>query len=130
MVILDKVVGSTIDQILAQDCNQQQGPEAPKVEDLVMNKDLKSLDEAIAAMREGHFIHGNLHPPNVVLHDEPDGSRKAYIINFDWAGVEGEAQYLEDIVLNPDVKWPHDPMMMPGELILASDDNEMCTVIL
>ena len=130
MVIMDEVEGLTIDEILAQRDEIPEGEEAPKVEDLVTKKDLDSLHEAVAAMRAGGFLHGDLRPPNVVLQEQPDGSRKAYIIDFDWAGADGEARYPRNVVLNPHIRWPRDALTMPGTLITAADDDWMVSHIL
>ncbi|PIL34742.1 hypothetical protein GSI_03523 [Ganoderma sinense ZZ0214-1] len=47
---------------------------------------------------------------------------RAYLIDFDWAGKEGEARYPVDPTLNPDVEWPRPVSELPGQLITKDDD--------
>ncbi|PIL34739.1 hypothetical protein GSI_03520 [Ganoderma sinense ZZ0214-1] len=55
---------------------------------------------------------------------------RAYLIDFDWAGKEGEARYPVDPTLNPDVEWPRPVSELPGQLITKDDDLFMLEKLL
>ncbi|KAI0704761.1 hypothetical protein C8Q76DRAFT_603626, partial [Earliella scabrosa] len=70
---------------------------------------------AVNLLHEHGMVHGDLRPQNVFM----DVTAKAVrIIDFDWAGKEGEARYPGD--LSPRVQWP--PGARPGGLITRAHD--------
>ncbi|PIL30482.1 hypothetical protein GSI_07181 [Ganoderma sinense ZZ0214-1] len=112
MVIMDAVEGRTVQEFLSK-------------KDHVSETDLKGLDDALAILRNHGFVHGDLRAPNVVLcPGEPLKPNKAYIIDFDLAGVLGEARYPIHR-LNDDVNWPRSVEEMIYELIQEGDDAYM-----
>ncbi|KAI0704760.1 hypothetical protein C8Q76DRAFT_801659 [Earliella scabrosa] len=62
------------------------------------------------------FVHGDLRPLNFLMDAETGAVR--IIIDFDWAGKEGEARYPEN--LSPPVRWP--PGAKPGGFITRAHD--------
>ncbi|PIL28044.1 hypothetical protein GSI_09895 [Ganoderma sinense ZZ0214-1] len=47
----------------------------------------------------------------------------AYLIDFDWAGKEGEVRYPTNP--NPDILWPRPASELPGQLVTKDDDTFM-----
>ena len=68
-----------------------------------------SLCCAVETLYSNNFVHGALHPPNI-LAIEDDTIR---ILDFDWAGCVGVMKYPDD--LNTSVAWNED--VKPGGLI-------------
>ncbi|KAI1783031.1 hypothetical protein LXA43DRAFT_840938, partial [Ganoderma leucocontextum] len=92
MVVMDEIVdGRTIEDFLER-------------KETVTMADLKHLDDALKLLSAKGLVHGDLRPPNVVLQRcKNSGANMAYLIDFDWAGKEGEVRYPS--YLNPDVQW-------------------------
>ena len=124
MVIMDALDGRTLQEILddkpddkdLKNKNPDKGPH-------VMDGDLVSLDDALTLLSKHGLVHGNICPPNVMLCLELNGGLKAYLLDFDWAGKDGEVLYSDN--LNNTILWPRDVEDMPDTLITASDDANM-----
>ncbi|PIL30486.1 transporter [Ganoderma sinense ZZ0214-1] len=115
MVIMDKVDGTTIQQFIDDESGNL--PELSEA-------DLGGLDEARALLRKHGFVHGDLRPPNVMLRINSDKSNSIFLVDFDWAGKDGEVRY-PNYPLNPDVLWPRKPELMVGMPITHEDDDKM-----
>ena len=58
------------------------------------HKDLiPTLENAVKEMHSQDYVHGDLRTPNILVKDN-----KVFIVDFDWAGKEGEVFYS---LLNP-----------------------------
>lgn len=81
----------------------------------VLTKPIRDIVELLHQHSMVHHVHGDLRGQNVMY-----GRRKAdiQVIDFDWAGKEGEARYPKD--LPPAVKWPRGAE--PGGIIAAAHD--------
>ncbi|KAI0739155.1 hypothetical protein C8Q80DRAFT_234232 [Daedaleopsis nitida] len=75
----------------------------------------KQIRNIVELLHQHGMVHGDLRGQNVLY-----GRRMAdiQVIDFDWAGKEGEARYPKD--LSPAVKWPHGAE--PGGLITTAHD--------
>ncbi|KAI1785619.1 hypothetical protein LXA43DRAFT_120791 [Ganoderma leucocontextum] len=111
MVVMDEMKGSTIQASLAN-------------HELVTDADLKPVDDALSLLGERGFVHGDLRPSNVILQPMPDGSKKAYIINFDCAGKAGEARYPYGPYWRV-LRWPCFPDELFYQLITHEHDKNM-----
>ena len=116
MVVMDEVKGRTVQDYLDD-------------KDTLLEKDLIGLDVALGHLRSGHFVHGDLRPPNVVMRVNDDGTTTAVLIDFDWAGKAGKVRYPRGR-LNRKVKWPLPVDKMPGALILYEHDDSMRATLL
>ena len=58
----------------------------------------QSLKQVLHLMQTKEYVHGDLRPQNIIV-----AENKVYIIDFDWAGKEGEATYPP--TLNCDTNW-------------------------
>lgn len=101
-VIMDKVNGRTLLDISKKEVKEE-----------VKEKFLRFRTELKTALSEG-FVHGDLRPQNI-MHE--DG--KFCIVDFDWAGKNGEEAYPNCI--NMEVKEWH-PDVKPGGLIKLEHD--------
>ena len=77
---------------------------------------VNKLRQVLACLDENEFVHGDLRAPNVHVKDE-----KIYILDFDWAGKEGQAHYPD--LLNPTERWPAGAQV--GSLITKEHDRFM-----
>ncbi|KAI1786414.1 hypothetical protein LXA43DRAFT_898073, partial [Ganoderma leucocontextum] len=78
----------------------------------------------LSLLGERGFVHGGLRPSNVILQPMPDGSKKAYIINFDCAGKAGEARYPYGPYWRV-LRWPCFPDELFYQLITHEHDKNM-----
>ena len=65
-------------------------------------------------------VHGGVRPQNIVC--AVDGIK---VVDFDWAGVEGEVSYPWN--LNQDVEWADG--VVPNGLILSKHDEDMVKLL-
>ncbi|KAI0681582.1 hypothetical protein C8Q76DRAFT_804541 [Earliella scabrosa] len=71
---------------------------------------------AVKLLHDHGMVHGDLRGQNVLIQPRKGGAVR--IIDFDWAGKEGEARYPND--LSPAVRWP--PGAKAGGLITKAHD--------
>ncbi|PIL36521.1 hypothetical protein GSI_00210 [Ganoderma sinense ZZ0214-1] len=76
----------------------------------------RDIGRAVNILHEHGLVHGDLRVPNMVIH-----WGRGYLIDFDWAGVEGVARYPPS--LNPEVKWPDDHNNLLSMPISKEDDK-------
>jgi len=69
----------------------------PQTENAVRN--------AVKLIHDSNYVHGDLRDGNIMVKYE-DGEADIKIVDFDWAGKEGEAKYPES--LNPTIDWHPD----------------------
>ena len=81
------------------------------------------LKRATTILQSQNLVHGDIRPPNVVYVTRKDGDR-VYLIDFDWAGKEGETKYPED--LNPKIRWAQPAADLKCQLIKREHDDYMC----
>lgn len=84
---------------------------------------IEKLKEAVQSMQVKDYVHGDLRLPNIMIKDsEVDSdSPTPIIVDFDWAGIQGEAKY--PVNLNQVVDWPEGAVS--GSDILGSHDMSM-----
>ena len=75
------------------------------------------LKEVLQVLRNANFVHGNLRPQNILV----TGDQHVCVIDFDWAGLAGEAHYPSDINLDPTCGWHQD--VAPFGLIDVEHDT-------
>ncbi|KAJ2913993.1 hypothetical protein MD484_g6412, partial [Candolleomyces efflorescens] len=78
--------------------------------------------KAVQHLHVNGLVHGDVRPPNIMIMDGTDGDEgsRVRILDFDWAGREGEARY--PYRLSPGL-WADG--VRDNELILAAHDLEM-----
>ena len=77
-----------------------------------------TLRSAIFALHDKKLVHGDLRGPNVII---CEAGKRAMLLDFDWAGKEGEVFYPGDI--NTNLPWHTD--VRPGRLISYEHDVYM-----
>ena len=77
--------------------------------------DFEGFLQKLKAKLDAHqFVHGDLRAPNIVFDDS-----KIRIVDFDWAGKNGEARY--PLILNSEVDWHKE--VGPNKLIRPDHDS-------
>ncbi|KAG6847753.1 hypothetical protein H0H93_006195 [Arthromyces matolae] len=79
---------------------------------------------AVQLLHDGGFVHGDIRGPNIVI-IEKGSEVSIHIIDFDWAGKDGDATYPLDI--NLDVQRPKE--VAAGGLITMDDDDVMVSFL-
>lgn len=84
---------------------------------------IEMLITAVQSMKDAKFVHGDLRLPNIMIKDSEVDSESPtpIILDFDWAGIDGEVVY--PVNLNPIVDWPD--TAKPGSFIHNSHDMHM-----
>lgn len=88
MVVMEYVNGLTFEEAM----NRGKVPQKFK-DDLL---------RAIKCLHDSGFVFGDLRAPNVMV--MPEGTSTVQLINFDWAGKEGEVRYPDSI--SSSIDWP------------------------
>ncbi|KAF8341490.1 uncharacterized protein EI90DRAFT_3034109, partial [Cantharellus anzutake] len=88
MVIMEYVAGKTLAVVL--------GSEARNSSIDALN----TLPSVIESLHAKNFVYGDLRPPNIIITVEG----KVQLIDFDWAGKNGEARY--PLSISTSIKWP------------------------
>ena len=81
------------------------------------------LISIVEDMATSNFVHGDLRRPNIMIRNEDISSLSPtpIIIDFDWAGTQGQAKYPSS--LNTKVAWPVGAT--PRAVIMCDHDREM-----
>jgi len=77
----------------------------------------EQVRNAIDALHEKNLVFGDLREPNVLF-----SGGKVFLIDFDWAGKEGEARYPRRLLSQG--KWPAELRKLGGQLITY--DHDFC----
>ena len=75
----------------------------------------KKVEEAIKKLHDAEFVFGDLRAPNIIF-----SGGNAFLIDFDWAGREGEARYPRN--LSRGVNWPKEVEELEIKPILMDHD--------
>ena len=83
----------------------------------------RCLISTVQDMATSNFVHGDLRRPNIMIRNEDISSPSptTIIIDFDWAGTQGQAKYPSS--LNTKVAWPVGTT--PRAVIMCDHDREM-----
>ncbi|KAH7108569.1 hypothetical protein BKA62DRAFT_649367 [Auriculariales sp. MPI-PUGE-AT-0066] len=98
--------------------------DATKVDDtkqqLNCDQSIRRLEDAVKAMHEAGFVHGDLREPNILL----DGNNTPMIIDFDWAGPLDEpcTVYPSNICLDSSYNL-HEDVCAGGRVLAEHDDH-------
>jgi len=88
----------------------------------VNRKELKEIKKAVeiamGLLHDNNFVHGDFRLNNI-LAKKVEGKWIIKIIDFEWAGVEGEVKY-PYVTMNPRIKWHNE--VKPGSLIRKLHD--------
>lgn len=90
MVVMEYVYGLTLEDAL----KQRKIP--PRFKD--------DLREAFEQLHSAGYVFGDLRQPNVIVTPEEKGKSTAQLVDFDWAGKEGEVKY--PVSISGSIKWP------------------------
>lgn len=65
------------------------------------------LENAVAILHLGGFVHGDLREPNILVRKK-EAEDDLYLLDFDWCGKEGmkNVTYPADICMDDDMNWP------------------------
>ena len=115
VILMDKIEGKTLHNIYFE----KRSPATVQQE--AIKSQLKSMLSQI--MKPKNYVHGDLRLPNVMLKDNEISSTNPtpLILDFDWAGVQGEVVYPPH--LNPEAHFP--PGVQPYAMITSVHDEEM-----
>jgi len=75
----------------------------------------KQVEEAVKKLHDAGFVFGDLRAPNIIF-----SGGKAFLVDFDWAGKEGEARYPRN--LSRSVTWPKEAEELEMKPILMDHD--------
>lgn len=81
---------------------------------------VQDVERALKLLHEANIVFGDLRDPNI-LRVRREGYVGAMLVDFDWAGVEGEVRY--PMGINLEVSWA--PGTDPDELIMKEHDQYM-----
>jgi aminoglycoside/choline kinase family phosphotransferase len=76
----------------------------------------KRLEEILAKLKGGSFVHGDFRANNIMV--KPGEDESAVVIDFDWAGKDGEVNY-PLYLNNREIEWPSEA----GQAILSAHDR-------
>ncbi|KAI0050119.1 hypothetical protein FA95DRAFT_1676989 [Auriscalpium vulgare] len=76
---------------------------------------------ALDVLHKNRYVYGDLRGPNILK----TADNRAMLIDFDWAGKEGEARY--SALMNPDIEWAKGAS--PSGLILKQHDWDMLALM-
>ncbi|KZV91841.1 hypothetical protein EXIGLDRAFT_85916 [Exidia glandulosa HHB12029] len=79
-------------------------------------EEIDKLRLAVAALHKAGRVHGDLRFPNILV-----TKGKLMIIDYDWAGLEGEVTYPADINLSEECGW-HSEVRSFGNIMAQHDD--------
>ena len=85
----------------------------------------KILDDVRNAVNELHnasLVYGDLRRPNILIHKTDDGER-AMLVDFDWVGHHGQAQYPASLNDTGSISWP--ASVKPSAIMIMEHDDEM-----
>ncbi|KAI8972422.1 hypothetical protein BD414DRAFT_218607 [Trametes punicea] len=82
---------------------------------------IDDIETALHVLGREGLVHGDVRSPNVVLADRADGKTGGMLIDFDWAGKDGEVRYPS--LLNKSVEWQQG--VEDGKPIRSEHDWEM-----
>ncbi|KAH7098468.1 hypothetical protein BKA62DRAFT_674322 [Auriculariales sp. MPI-PUGE-AT-0066] len=87
---------------------------------MLMQQSIRRLEDAVKAMHEAGFVHGDLREPNILL----DGNNAPMIIDFDWAGPMDDpcTVYPSNICLDSSYNL-HEDVCAGGRVLAEHDDH-------
>ncbi|KAF8337917.1 uncharacterized protein EI90DRAFT_2909016 [Cantharellus anzutake] len=109
MVVMDYVAGNTLANAL----------ESGRVASI---EGLGALRNIIKSLHAKNFVYRDLRPPNIMIMTEG----KVQLIDFDWAGKNGEARY--PVSISTCIEWPHG--VSGGGYIQPEHDRAMLDLLL
>ena len=93
-------------------------------EDAKCPKDANAkIRQAVDTFHKEGFVHGDLRAANIFVKKLNDGEWDVQLIDFDWAGREGEVRYPMNVGSFATIWRPR--LMMDGEMITLEDDIAM-----
>ena len=67
---------------------------------------LNDVKHAVKVLHDAGYVFGDLRRPNIMIHKTADGGERAQLIDFEWVGRDGQAQYPALLNNSGDIKWP------------------------
>ncbi|ESK87100.1 hypothetical protein Moror_11907 [Moniliophthora roreri MCA 2997] len=84
----------------------------------------EDLKRAVGTLHDQGYVFGDLRSSNILVEPEPDGEGRRIrvaLVDFDWAGKEGEVRYPVGISVNGGINWPEG--VVPRGLITKEHDE-------
>ncbi|ESK87088.1 hypothetical protein Moror_11913 [Moniliophthora roreri MCA 2997] len=84
----------------------------------------EDLKRAVGTLHDQGYVFGDLRPSNILVEPEADGEGRRIrvaLVDFDWAGKEGEVRYPVGISVNGGINWPEG--VVPRGLITKEHDE-------
>ena len=113
---VDKLPGRWIVIIMEKIVNGQTLQDNPS---LVSPQVQECLKQVLRLMQTKKYVHGDLRPQNIIV-----AENKVYIIDFDWAGKEGEATYPPTLNVTSENNWARG-VMPKGQIKKEHDEYQI-----
>ncbi|CAE7183802.1 unnamed protein product [Rhizoctonia solani] len=65
----------------------------PELEQSTLEKVRNDIKKALEILHKNSLVFGDLRPPNVLITRTDNGSLRGQLVDFDWCGIEGKANY-------------------------------------
>lgn len=83
---------------------------------------LDDVKNAVKVLHDADLVFGDLRRPNIMIHQTDDGDR-AMLVDFDWVGLAGKAEYPASLNDNGSITWPAG--VTPSAIMEKDHDIEM-----
>lgn len=87
---------------------------------------MKDIADALETLRSRGFVHGDVRRPNIVVFEDA-GEPHAMLLDFDWAGVDGQVFYPARLNTTGMIEWARG--VAPKEPIKTEHDIEMMELL-
>ena len=99
MIVMEDLQGDTLDALV--------GTLVSQTDEIVTAID-RDIERAVSLLHANNMVHGDIRPSHVVAQrstDREDGTTRAFLLKFDYAGEEGAAKYPPVHRMDCDVEW-------------------------
>ena len=81
------------------------------------------IHAAVVQLHQNKMVHGDLRNMNIMVPVKTDGTPRFMLVDYDWAGYEGEVKYPRHVNKAPELGRPQD--IEDGALIITGHDLHM-----
>ncbi|KAL6305761.1 hypothetical protein BKA93DRAFT_195456 [Sparassis latifolia] len=82
------------------------------------------IEELVRSLHSASYVHGDVRDSNILVAPRENGDMDVRLVDYDWAGMAGEAQY-PPLINRKTVRRPAGAI--PGSAIVKEHDLEMIT---